>query len=415
MEKALKPYASLKYPNFRFFVFSHFFFTVGLLCQEVVLSFYLYDLTHNELSLGLVGLAEAVPYILLALFGGYLADTLDKKKLYLGSFGIVLGVSIFLAIYFNDHVPNVSQDPIIIYVSIFILGVARGFYSPAWSSLKPYLVPAAFYSNAASWSAQFWMIGRIIGPVLGGFAFAYIGLNGGLLLSVFLFFLTLITAACIDSFKIEKVDKQSIFKSIAEGVKFVRSTPIIFYSISLDMLSVLFGGVIAILPAFAKDVLHIGADGLGFLRAAPAAGAVLTMFITAYYPPTKKAWQNMLIAVAGFGVATMVFAFSESFMISIVALFFTGAFDAISVVIRSTIMQIVPPAEMRGRISSVNSIFVSTSNELGAFESGLAASLMGLQPSVVAGASLTLLISAYTFMKTKSLLKLDLLKEKEMS
>jgi MFS family permease len=407
-------YAALKQANFRYFVGAHFIFTVALLTQEVVLSFYLYNLTHDPLSLGLIGLAEAVPFIVLALFGGYLADKIDRRKLYLSSFSAVALISLFLAIYLTKTTPNIRLDPFVIYSSVLGLGIARGFYNPAWSSLKPYLVASKDYSNSASWSAQFWQLGRIIGPVLGGFLYAFIGLSATLYVVFGLFVFTFLVAFQIPSMKVEAKENLPIFQSIKEGIAFVRKTHIVFYSLLLDMLSVLFGGVIAILPAFAKDILNVGPEGLGILRAAPAIGAVLTMLLTAYFPPTKKAWKNMLIAVLGFGVATLVFAFSENFYLSIFALFFTGVFDSISVVVRSTIMQIIPPTHMRGRISSVNSIFVSTSNELGAFESGLAASMLGLVPSVLLGAGVTLIIVGITYLNTKDLFGIDLTKLKRV-
>ncbi len=401
-------YAALKQANFRYFVGAHFIFTVALLTQEIALSFYLYKLTHNPLSLGLIGLAEAIPFIVLALFGGYLADKIDRRKLYMLSFLVVALISLGIAIYLTSHTPNISTDPWVIYISVFGLGIARGFYNPAWSSLKPYLVGSKDYSNSASWSAQFWQMGRILGPVLGGFLYAWIGLSATLYVAFGMFVATFFIASLIPSIKTEKAESLPIFQSIREGIVFVRKTHIVFYSLLLDMLSVLFGGVIAILPAFADDILHVGAQGLGILRAAPAVGAVLTMLLTAYYPPTRKAWKNMLIAVLGFGVSTFVFALSKDFYLSTFALFFTGVFDSISVVIRSTIMQIIPPTHMRGRISSVNSIFVSTSNELGAFESGLAASLMGTVPSVLLGAGITLVIVGITYLNTKDLFEIDL-------
>ena len=202
-----------------------------------------------------------------------------------------------------------------------------------------------------------------------------------------------------------------MMESLREGFTFVRTNKILWYSIVLDMFSVLFGGVIAMLPVYAKDILNVGAEGLGIMRASPAIGAVLVMLGTAYFPPTVKAWRNMLLAVAGFGVATLVFAVSTNFVLSCLALFFTGAFDSISVVVRSTILQILPPDHMRGRVSAVNGVFVSTSNELGAFESGLAAKLMGTVNSVLFGGVMTLLIVGYIFTKSKELFGVKLVRE----
>jgi MFS family permease len=223
-------------------------------------------------------------------------------------------------------------------------------------------------------------------------------------------FFTIYFASKIEKKPIKNQNTGSIMESLKEGFVFVKENKIMWYSIVLDMFSVLFGGVIAILPIYAKDILNVGVEGLGLLRAAPGVGAVLVMLVTAYFPPTNQAWRNMLLAVAGFGIATLVFAVSENLLISLVALFFTGAFDSISVVIRSTILQILPPDNMRGRVSSVNGIFVSTSNELGAFESGIAAKMVGVVPSVLFGGIMTLTVVGYIYSQSKELLKIKLVK-----
>lgn len=408
------PYAALRYPEFRYFVTAQFMFTVAILIQEIVISYYLYELTNDPLSLGLVGLFEAIPFISLALFGGYVADKYEKRKVYLASFVVVFLVTLGLLTFLGDdsilHL-NKAHQPWVIYLAVLFFGIARGFYNPSWSALKPFLVKKEHYSNSASWSAQFWQTGRILGPVAGGFLYAYLGLVNSLWVVIGLLSLTILFASLISKKPVEQMAQNNILESLKEGFIFVKSNKIMLYSILLDMLSVLFGGVIAILPVYAKDVLHVGVEGLGFMRAAPGIGAVLTMLATAYYPPTVKAWQNMLIGVAGFGVATLVFAVSQNFIISLVALFFTGAFDSIGVVVRSTILQLLPPDNMRGRVSSVNGIFVSTSNELGAFESGLAAKIMGPVNSVIFGGVMTLVVVGYIFSRSKELLKVNILKE----
>lgn len=393
---------------------AQFIFTLAILIQEVVLSFYLYEITHDPLALGLVGLAEAVPFISLALFGGYLADKYDRKLMYLLSFGVVSLVSIILIFSLSDIIGTqvaIKNQPYLIYISVLIFGIARGFYSPSWNSLKPFLVKSIHYSNSASWSAQFWQAGRIFGPVCGGFLYAYSGFINSLWVIFFLLVFTIFLASFISKKEITTKSSGSMIESLREGLHFVRSNKIMWYSIILDMFSVLFGGVIAILPVYAADILHVGAEGLGVLRAAPAVGAVVVMFGTAYFPPTNKPWRNMLLAVAGFGVATLVFGWSKNMYLSCIALFFTGAFDSISVVIRSTIMQIFPPENMRGRISAVNGVFVSTSNELGAFESGVAAKILGPVASVVFGGTMTLVIVAYIYSRSKKLFDVRLVKE----
>jgi MFS family permease len=408
------PYAALRYPEFRYFVVSQVLFTVAILIQEIVISYYLYEITNDPLSLGLVGLFEAIPFISLALFGGYFADKYEKKFIYIASFFVVSLVTILLILFLSPDsflyiLPK--AQPNAIYICVLIFGIARGFYSPAWSSLKPFLVKEEHYSNSASWSAQFWQIGRIAGPILGGFLYAYLGLINSLFVTLLLLLITIFFANLIVKKPVKNQITGNIFESLKEGFVFVKKQKILLYAIVLDMFSVLFGGVIAILPVFAKDILHVGAEGLGILRAAPGIGAVLIMFLTAYYPPTIKAWKNMLLSVAGFGVATLVFALSQNFWLSFVALFFTGAFDSVSVVVRSTILQILPPDNMRGRVSSVNGIFVSTSNELGAFESGVAAKLLGTVKSVIFGGTMTLLVVGYIYSQSKDLFSVKLIKK----
>ncbi len=412
MKQTKDPYAALRFPEFRYFISAQFLFTVAILIQEVVISFYLYEITHDPLSLGLIGLFEAIPYISLALFGGYFADKFDKKKIIQASYGIIIFCSVLLLwVTFPDESRQVDTGMLkfIIYFTVFVLGLARGFYGPAWSSLKPFLVPAEHYPNSASWSSQFWQTGMILGPASAGFLYSWLGLSQTLFLVILLLVIAFILVNFIKSKPSQESHlSQNIFQSLKEGIDFVRKNRILFYAILLDMFSVLFGGVVAILPVYAKDVLEVGAEGLGILRAAPGIGAVLTMLGTAYFPPTKKAWRNMLIAVTGFGVATLVFALSTNFWLSCLALFLTGSFDSISVIIRQTILQVLPPDHMRGRVNSVNGIFVSCSNELGAFESGVAAKILGPVNSVLFGGIMTLIIASILFSRSKELFDVKL-------
>jgi predicted MFS family arabinose efflux permease len=239
-----------------------------------------------------------------------------------------------------------------------------------------------------------------------------LGLTNTLVLVIVLLGIAFVLVCLISKKPIQNsVTHQNVFQSLKEGIDFVRKNRILFYAILLDMFSVLFGGVIAILPVFAKDVLHVGAEGLGILRAAPGVGAVLTMLGTAYFPPTRQAWRNMLIGVVGFGVATIVFALSSNFWLSVGALFLTGAFDSISVIVRQTILQVLPPDEMRGRVSGVNGIFVSCSNELGAFESGVAAKFLGAVPSVLFGGMMTLVFATIIYFRSGDLFDVKLEKK----
>ncbi len=412
MKQAKDPYAALRYPEFRYFVIAQFIFTVAILAQEVVISYYLYKITKDPLSLGLIGLFEAIPYISLALFGGYFADRKEKKTIIQVCYGIIIMCSFILLWVTHpstEHGFSILEQRNFIYLTVFFLGVARGFYGPTWSSLKPFLVAPEHYSNSASWSSQFWQTGSILGPAIAGLLYGFIGLTNTLILVIVLFLVAFVFVSQMSKKGIQNIEKQAnIFRSLKEGIRFVTSNRILFYAIMLDMFSVLFGGVVAILPVFAEDILHVGPSGLGIMRAAPGLGAVLTMLGTAYFPPTRQAWRNMLIAVTGFGLATLVFAFSTNLWLSVGALFMTGAFDSVSVVIRQTILQVLPPDEMRGRVNSVNGIFVSCSNELGAFESGLLTKFIGAIPTVIFGGVMTLVVAGTLFLRSKELFSFKL-------
>ncbi|RIV20403.1 MFS transporter [Fibrisoma montanum] len=402
------PYASLRIPEFRYFVTNSFLITATLLIQEVILGYELYKMTRDPLALGLVGLAEAIPFIALSLFGGHLADRYDKKRLLQYSLLVIILGSVILYLAFQPSlVEQLTQTArlAVIYGVLMLIGTAKGFYSPASSSLKPFLVPRALYPNSATWSSSFWQAGAIVGPGVAGFLYNWVGLDNTLIVIIGLLVVCFLLITFIKRRPVPVSDEPLLGfrESLKEGFRFVFSTRIVLYAISLDLFSVLFGGVVAILPVFAEDILKVGAEGLGFLRAAPSVGAVVTMLLMAKYPPTYNAWRNMLLAVAGFGAATLIFSISTNFYLSLVMLALTGAFDSVSVIIRQTILQIFPPDHMRGRVAAVNGIFVSSSNEIGAFESGLAASLLGTVPSVMLGGIVTLVVVAFVYARSREL------------
>ena len=404
------PYAALRYREFRLLIFGGLINTIALLVQEVALSYELYRLTHDPLVLGLLGLAEAIPFMALALFGGHLADRRERRGLMLASLTVILCGS---GVLWWATQAAIAQTTLvwISYGVIGLLGFARGIYSPATASLKPFLVPREHYGNSATWSSTFWQAGAIAGPLLAGLLYAALGIHDTLLVVMLLFALNIAIISGISRRPPADAPEahENIWSSLAEGIAYVRNNQAILYAISLDMFSVLFGGVVAILPVFAQDILTVGPQGLGLLRAAPAVGAMITVVACAWWPPMERAWRNLLYAVAGFGVATLVFGVSTNLWLSAAALFATGAFDSISVIIRSTLLQALPPEHLRGRVISVNSIFISASNELGAFESGTAARLMGAVPSVLAGAAVTLVTVAWVWRKSAGLLKQKLI------
>ncbi|MCX6218081.1 MFS transporter [Spirosoma sp.] len=406
-------YASLRIPEFRYFVMNSFLITATLLIQEVILGYELYKITHDPLMLGLVGLAEAIPFIALSLFGGHLADRRDKKRILQWSLLVILIGSVILYLVFQPaFAAGLTQTARLgtIYGVLMLIGTAKGFYSPASSSLKPFLVPRELYANSATWSSSFWQAGAIIGPGLAGFLYSWVGFDNTLIVVIALLLLCFVLISLIERKPTPVTDSPvlKLSESLKEGFRFVFKTQIVLYAISLDLFSVLFGGVVAILPVFAEDILKVGAEGLGFLRAAPSVGALLTMAYMTKHPPMHNAWRNMLLSVAGFGVATIIFSLSTNFYLSLIMLGLTGAFDSVSVIIRQTILQIFPPDHMRGRVAAVNGIFVSSSNEIGAFESGLLARLLGTVPSVMLGGVVTLVVVTYVYAKSKALLAVRL-------
>ena len=406
-------FASLRIPDFRYFVMNSFLITATLLIQEVTLGYELYKMTHDPLMLGLVGLAEAIPFIAVSLFGGHLADRRDKKRILQWSLLIILLGSVILYLVFQpSFVVRLSRTAQLatIYGVLMLIGTAKGFYSPASSSLKPFLVPRELYPNSATWSSSFWQAGAILGPGVAGFLYSWVGFDNTLIVVIAMLAVCFVLISMVSRkpVPVNTSPALSFLDSLKEGFQFVFKTQIVLYAISLDLFSVLFGGVVAILPVFAEDILRVGAEGLGFLRAAPSVGALLTMAYMTRNPPTHNAWRNMLLAVLGFGVATLVFALSTNFYLSLVMLALTGAFDSVSVIIRQTILQIFPPDHMRGRVAAVNGIFVSSSNEIGAFESGLMARLLGTVPSVALGGVVTLVVVAYVYAKSKALFSVRL-------
>lgn len=409
------PFAALRYKDFSIVTINQFCLTLAILMQEIIVAYSLYQLTRNPLTLGFIGLAEAIPFILLSLWGGYFADRFNKQRIMQICLIVACPLPLLLVYIFNLHDSGqISQLQLSlgVYGVIFLLGVVRGFYSPSVSSLKPFLVPRDLYTNAATWTTIGWQSAVVIGPMLGGFLLAFCGLS----LTLYLVFGMLLVCSglllLLDKRTFPSIADGKVLDSLKEGFDFIFKTKIVFWSISLDLVSVLFGGVIALLPIFAEDILKVGAEGLGLLRAAPSIGALLMMAILAKYPPTHHAWRNMLLAVTGFGVFTLVFAFSKTMWLSLIALALTGAFDSISVVIRQTILQIFPPEELRGRVAAVNGMFVSSSNELGAFESGVAARYLTVIPATVLGGGITLVVAALTYFKTRDLLKVDVEKSK---
>lgn len=410
MEKK-DPFAALRYKEFRSYIGIRFFFTFAYQMQAVVVGFHIYQLTKDPLALAFIGLSEAIPAIGIALYGGYVADKSEKKGLLLKIFFGVLLCSLIMLIFTSDrmhHYLPTSYILGIMYAMIFCIGLARGFFGPATFTLMGQILPKKLYPNGATWSSSSWQMASILGPMTGGLIYGFSGITAVYVVIVFFILLALVCIFFLNKHSPVYIPAESIRESLKAGIQFVFKSKMMLGAMSLDLFSVFFGGAVALLPVFADEILKVGSEGLGFMRAAASGGAVVTMLVMTRFPPMEKPWRNLLIAVAGFAVSIICYGLSKNFYLTLFFLFCEGAFDSVSVVIRSTIMQLLTPDEMRGRVSAVNNMFIGSSNEIGAFESGLTAKLMRTVPAVVFGGSMTLGIAFVTYLKTKSLLVLGL-------
>ncbi len=385
--------------------------------QFIVIEWEVYSLTKDPLSLGIIGLMEIIPALTMALFAGHIVDQREKRNLLAVtiSFFSLISLGLFLLTW-----PKITDgwetNTILycVYALVFFGGFVRSFFGPTIFSLIALIVPKKVYPNAATWSSSTWQMASVLGPAFAGFSINWIGVHWSLCIIFGLVVLSFFILLRIKKKPIlnPKIG-EPVMQSLAEGLKFVFNTKAVLGALTLDMIAVLFGGAVALLPVFAQDILKVGPEGFGVLRSAPAVGAFLTMLITAYIPISKNAGMKLLVAVFGFGVCIIVFGLSSVFWISVVALFFSGVTDGVSMVIRQTILQLKTPDHMRGRVASVNSMFVGSSNELGAFESGVTAKLMGAVTAVVFGGTMTLITVTATGFLSPSFRKLDLRKDME--
>ena len=387
------PYASLSLPAFRWFILSMLCMTVAAQVQAVVVGWQVYQITGDPFALGLIGLAEVVPYISSALFAGYVVDRADRRRISLWALAVLLGASVALLLIAIEWPQPVRVWPF--YAVIAVCGFARSFLQIARSALVSEIVPRALFANAATWRSSTWQLGGVVGPAIGGVMFAAVGAQLTFALNVVLSLTALAAMYMVRHVPTPVAAGQgSIVRTLGEGIRFLRGERVILSALSLDLMAVFFGGAVALMPIFAADILKVGPRGLGFLQGAPGAGAVLMAVVLAHRPPFQRTGRTLLVSVAIFGVCTIAFALSESFALSVALLFIAGAADNISAVIRSTMIQVLVPPEMLGRISAVNAVFIGSSNELGAFESGVVARLMGTVQSVVFGGVMTMAIVA---------------------
>ena len=411
------PYAALRIKEFNIFLIVRFALIFAWSMQFIVIEWEVYSLTKDPLSLGIIGLMEVIPAVAMALYAGHVVDQKEKRNLLVKCIVAFSVISLGLFLLTWDRIVGGWNTKVILYSIYFLVfagGFVRAFIGPTVFSLVALIVPKKLYPNAATWSSSTWQMAAVLGPALAGFSIHWIGVHWSMCLIFGVVLIGLIALLNIPPKPImnPKIG-EPIGQSLKEGLNFVFGNKAILGALSLDMIAVLFGGAVALLPVFAQDILKVGSQGFGVLRAAPAVGSFITMMITAYIPLNKKAGIKLLGAVFGFGLSIIVFGLSTIFWISLVALFLSGVFDGVSVVIRQTILQLKTPDHMRGRVSSVNSMFVGSSNELGAFESGLTAKLMGTVTAVVFGGSMTLLTVLTTGLVSPTFRRLDLTKDME--
>ena len=403
--------------DFSLFIFVRLFLTIAIQMQfsTIYLQIY-YEYTNEELVLGFIGLAEAIPFIATSFFSGHVADMVAKKRVIVSSALLLMLGAVFLSL---NAAPAIGLFrglglPVLFSI-VFLFGIIRAFIGAATNPFLSQLVPRHEYTHSATWNSTAWHTGAIVGPVLSGLIYGAGGHYNAQwchITEVCLFVTSLILLAFIKNKGLPQVHekKESVFDSMKMGLRFVFRTKMVLSAISLDLFAVLFGGAVVLIPAFTDKILHLGPEAYGLLRTAPAIGAVASAFVMAAYPPSKKAGPALLWSVIAFGVFTILFGLSTSYLMAFAMLFMTGAFDNVSVVVRHSILQLMTPDNMRGRVSAINNIFVGSSNEIGAFESGVAARLMGLVNSIVFGGIMTIVTVAAVDRVNPSLRKMDLTK-----
>ncbi|MFN5421885.1 MAG: MFS transporter [bacterium] len=404
-------FSSLKHAEFRNYIITRFLFIMVLTMQATLISWKVFAITKDPFSIGLIGLVEFIPATIMAFYSGYVIDRSDRKKLFHVSIAANLVLTMLFTYITSGHAAaQFEQTAIVlsIYAIAFFTGVARAFSGPSSFALVSSLVPKNEIPNAITWHSGSWQIAAVFGPAMGGLLYASIGITPTFILMNVLLFIAVIIFFFISPKPAPPVTaKESMLKSIKEGFHFVWKTKEILGVLSLDLFAVFFGGATAMLPYFSDVILKAGAEGLGWLRAAPGMGAIVVMLLINFIPLKQHQGKTMIACVAGFGLSIIIFGVSDIFWISAFALFMSGLLDGISILVRSTVLQLNTPEEMKGRVSSLNSIFIMSSNELGAFESGIMSRLIGVIPSVIFGGSMTVGIAAFTWLKMPAVKKIS--------
>jgi MFS family permease len=404
------PYVSLRNRSFLWYVASTVVITLALQIQGTVVSWQVYEITRDPLSLGLIGLAEAIPFIAVALYAGHVADRINRLRMSMISIVVLVLCSVALLSFtlYPHLIAGKRVWPI--FAVIFVSGIARSFLQPARTALMAEIAPREHYANAVAWRTSSWQAAAVVGPALGGLLFGFSGARLAYAVDAVLTVLAVVTLAAVAYTPAPLPPREgTVAENLTVGIRFMRGQPILLGALTLDLFSVLFGGAVALLPIFASDILHVGATGLGILRAAPAVGAVL-MSVYLAHRKMRRAGKLLLACVAAFGLTMIGFGLSRSFALSLFLLAASGMVDNVSVVIRSTLLTLLTPPELLGRVSAVNQIFIGSSNEIGSFESGLAAKLLGTVASVVFGGMMTLGVVGVMAWRVPELARLDELK-----
>lgn len=401
----------LRVNEFRHYLIARFFFILVLSMQATLISWTVFKLTKDPFSIGLIGLFEFIPAFIMAFYSGYIIDKSDKRKLLFLSVAANLLLTILFTCVTSQYASEKMNNKLLlasIYAIAFGTGIARAFSGPTSFALVGNLVPTEKLSQAISWHSGSWQVASVGGPAIAGLLYATIGINFTFLLMVIMMFISVITTLLIKPKPpLAFEHKESMLKSIREGFRFVWKTKEILGVLSLDLFAVFFGGATAMLPYFSDVILKTGPQGLGLLRSAPALGALTVIIFINFIPMKKHQGRTMLFCIAGFGASMILFGISKLFWISAFALFLSGLLDGISILVRSSVLQLKTPENMKGRVSALNSIFIMSSNELGYFESGFMAKLLGVVPSVIFGGAMTIGISIFTWLKLPAIKKIE--------
>ena len=388
-----------------------FVFIMALRMMSTLVGWWIYELTRDPFAIGLIGLSEVIPAVSIALYAGHVIDLSEKRKLILKGvffyFCCALVLFLLSTNLVKEHLNN-HWIAICIYGVIFCTGITRSFTGPTFTVLLAYIVPRQNLQNATTWSQSTWLSASVTGHATGGFLIAAFGISGTLITicGLIMFALIILTQLKPQRALVQAADKRT-WDSVKEGLKFVFRTKEVLGAMTLDLFAVLFGGAVAMVPVYAKDILNVGPLGFGWLNAASDMGSIFIVILLTFAPLRRNQGRILFFAVAGFGTCIVVFGLSKLFLLSFAALIFAGMLDGVSVVVRGTILQLKTPLELRGRVMSVNSMFINSSNELGQFESGIAAKLLGVVPSVVFGGCMTLLVVILTWFNAPSLRKLE--------